>query len=69
MVKWEYDQKKVTVKEFNGEHSEWLNLTGEEGWELINILPQVRTEQNEEQQFNDFEVTDYVCVFKRPAED
>jgi hypothetical protein len=66
IAKWEY---KVETRSMNLEGpqtvEQLLNTHGNEGWELVNIIPEYTNSTNDQKQIEDIYIHSHAFVFKR----
>jgi hypothetical protein len=66
MERWEYKVEKWQSSLYGtGEVEQKLNEYGNKGWELINIIPQIASSSNSEDQVDDVYVEFNSFIFKR----
>jgi hypothetical protein len=66
LAKWEYKIEKFEAPlTTTGNVEQILNSNGNEGWELVNIVPQYASTSNEQNQIDDIYIQLNAFVFKR----
>jgi hypothetical protein len=70
MKKWEY--KVITWEDYINTNVEvdvsvLLNEHGQNGWELVSIVPQIDSSSNEQKQVDSVGTISNILVFKRPV--
>jgi hypothetical protein len=66
MEQWEYKVEKWQSSLYGtGDVEQKLNEFGKKGWELVNIIPQIASSTNSEDQVDDIYVEFNSFIFKR----
>ncbi|AIF68136.1 hypothetical protein GZ22_16860 [Terribacillus saccharophilus] len=68
MTKWEYTSDKVFESIISSDAIDLINKYGDQGWELVNVVPEYDSMSNSDYQIEEIKLARYALMFKRSKE-